>query len=91
MKFIYTVWFRNLSLAPDDPDREWPACFVVESLSQASASVWGDHLAQKYATATAQEVCSSTTEPFEGTALPGVEKLPVFAEGYEASDEEIGW
>ena len=46
MKYVYAVWLRELSLAEDDPDFEWPACFLIDGASERSAHEWGDHLSE---------------------------------------------
>lgn len=91
MKFIYTVWFRNLKLPTDDQDHEWPACFVVDASGAPDAATWGDRLSSGYATRSGQQFLSSSVEVLEGAELPGKEGLPVIPYGYHATDEEIGW
>ena len=91
MRFVYIVWFRDRSLPADDQDYEWPTCFVIEGQDRESALNWGDHLARRYAQAQGQDLLSSKIESFEETELPGLETLPVIAEGHEATDSELGW
>lgn len=91
MTFVYTVWFADLALLSEDPDYEWPACFVIDGESEASTKKWGDHLADRYARSHGQRVIESRAEPQEVVALPGVDDLPLVREGYEATDDEIGW
>jgi hypothetical protein len=90
MKFVYTVWLRELKLPPDDPDYEWPACFVVDGATEASAQGWGDHLAERYARTHNQAMMSSSVELVTSSTL-GIDTLPVVQEGHEATDTEIGW
>lgn len=91
MKYLYTVWLRDSSLADDDPDFEWPACFLIEGSSARSAQEWGDNLSQRYALANRQSVVGSKVEPAETSTLPGLGGLPLVREGEDATDEEIGW
>jgi hypothetical protein len=84
--FEYVVWFRDESLPPDDQDFEWPACFLVEALSDTAAQKWGDHLAGSYATRTAQVFLWSRVD-----APSGSTGLPIVREGELASDSYIGW
>lgn len=91
MRYVYTVWFRDVSAAVDDQDREWPACFVVEADQGESARQWGDHLARNYALSRGCDFISSEAELTDRSDLPGIEKLPLVQYGAEASDDEIGW
>lgn len=91
MKFVYTVWFRNPSLPPEDQDHEWPACFVVESATEQAALAWGDHLARRYGKKSGQLFVSSRVEAADDADLPGVEMLPLVSDGQDATDDEIGW
>ena len=90
VKYVYTVWFRNPDVSSDDPDYEWPACFIVESADEGRAKCWGDHLAARYASSSGQRLVSSGIEPREVSALPGIDTLPIVSDGHEATDEEIG-
>jgi hypothetical protein len=91
MKYVYTVWLRELSLPEDDPDFEWPACFLIDGASETSAQQWGDGLSQKHAQLNNQTVVRSTVEELGTTALPGLDSLPLVREGEESTDDEIGW
>lgn len=91
MSYVYTAWLQDPLAAEDDPDREWPACFVVRSTDQAAAKAWGDHLAHDYCARKGQKFLYSLIEP---TPLPSpteVDALPAVAVGDHATDEEIGW
>jgi hypothetical protein len=95
-RFEYVVWFRNLRLAPNDEDYEWPAVFAIDADTPDSARAWGDHLAHAYAARTGDIFVSSkvgllldeTTPAHARNAEP---LMPVVVYGHEASDEEIGW
>jgi hypothetical protein len=91
MNFVYTAWFRNPALPPDDQDHEWPACFIIDAASASLAQAWGDHLAQGYARRGDEQFLSSAVELLEGSTLGDTGSLPRFAYGYDASDEEVGW
>jgi hypothetical protein len=91
MKYVYTAWLRDESLPSDDPDHEWPACFVIDGSTEASAKKWGDRLAEGYAGTHGQSVLRSAAEALETSTLPGVDILPVILEGQEAADDDIGW
>lgn len=91
MKYVYTVWFRNQRLASDDPDRDWPACFLIEAPDESAAQGWGDHLAVRYASGRGEDRVSSTVEPLAASKLRGAHDLPQVAYGHEANDDEIGW
>ena len=91
MKYVYTVWLVDESLPVDDPERDWPACFVIEGQTDRSALNWGDSLAKNYAARTRQRVNRSHVESAATSDLPGIDGLPVIAEGHEATDAEIGW
>lgn len=80
-----------MALAEDDPDLEWPACFVIDGASQRSALEWGDKISQRYARDNNQQVLRSAAEAIETCSLPGVDGLPVVREGDNVTDEEIGW
>ena len=91
MKFVYTVWLKDLSLPNDDPECEWPACFIIDGATAKSAKEWGDHLVKRYTRTHNQCMIRSAAETFEQSTAPGLDTLPVIAEGKEATDDEIGW
>lgn len=91
MRYVYTVWLRDLALPEDDPDFEWPACFVIDGASQRSAQEWADNISQRYARVNNQRVLRSMAEAMETSSLPGLDGLPVVREGDDVTDEEIGW
>lgn len=91
MKFVYTVWLRDTSFPPDDPAYEWPALYIIDGVTAESAKEWGDRLAESYARRAEQVFLSSAVEAVDASDLPGLETLPILAEGEEASDDKIGW
>lgn len=90
MKYLFTVWLRDLSLPADDPEFEWPACLVIEGASESSAQAWGDHLSQRYARTSVQTVVRSTTKVLETSRAPGLGQLPVVRVGEEVTDRQRG-
>lgn len=91
MRYIYTAWLRDDSLPEDDPEFEWPACFLISGRSAESARQWGDHLAKRYSVSHGLVVSRSGVVAETDSALPGVAGLPVVEEGSDATDDEIGW
>ncbi len=91
MRYVYTVWLTDPMLPADDPDYEWPACFVIDGRTAASAKEWGDHLSTRYVTSNGGIIVRSETEALEKSTLSGLDQLPIVSEGHEATDDEIGW
>jgi hypothetical protein len=91
MKYVYTVWFRDPDTTAEDPDWEWPSCFVIQGTSEFSAKDWGDRLAVRYSVKSGQEFLRSSIERLEDSTLPAIDSLPVIREGQDTDDEEIGW
>ena len=88
-RFLFTVWFRDSSMTPDEEDYEWPACFEVLAASIELASNWGLHVTHSYLSRkpNLSLLHHSTTE--RSTGISG--ELPVVRYGMDASDSEIGW
>jgi hypothetical protein len=91
MEYIYTVWLRDLAVTEDDPDYEWPACFIVKGNSEQSCKGWGDYLAEKYVKTTKNIILKSMIESKDKSMLTGLESLPIIQEFEEDSDGKIGW
>ncbi len=91
MKYVYTAWFRDDILPENDPDLEWPACFVIEGECAESIQGWGDSIAFEYAKKKEQTFLKSVIESVDISTLLGIELLPVLKEGTQPEDEEIGW
>jgi hypothetical protein len=91
MKYVYTVWLTDVSLPQDDPDYEWPACFIVDAATEAAAKKWGDYLASRYILAAGGNIIRSEVEYVGKSTLSGLDTLPVVPDGHEATDSEIGW
>ena len=90
-KYVYTVWLRDLTTTDDDPDHEWPACFLIIGKNQQAAKKWGDYLSKKYAKTTNNMYMKSEIESFETSTLPGLDTIPLIYEGEEVDDEKIDW
>jgi len=91
MKYVYTVWLRDNSLPTDDPDYEWPACFIIDGTTESSTREWGDQLTRRHAAAHHHDVVRSSVESLEASSLPGTNKLPIVVEGQDVTYDEIGW
>lgn len=94
MRWVYTAWFRDSLATPEDEDREWVACILIEASSESDAHAWGDHLARSMCSRITNEefVGSEVRSPDDRTYMNvAIEDLPTVAYGVEASDEQIGW
>lgn len=94
-RYLYTAWFRSPSLPVDDQDYEWPACMLIDAPSESDAISWGDHLARRYSSRSAEAFLSSSLEPAVNATsgiplIPG-DGLPLVIAGVDATDTEIGW
>lgn len=93
VRFVYTAWFRDKALPPDDPDHEWVACFFVDAETGGDAQAWGDHLARRRASRwpdepfLSSEVLLPEDPMFTGMTLD----LPVVTYGVDVRDRFIGW
>jgi hypothetical protein len=90
MKLVYTVWFRDLAVPMDDPDHEWPACFVIEGENASGIEEWGNHLAQKYADSHGQQLLASRVETPDAVGSR-IDDLPTVFAGVDVGDDAIGW
>jgi hypothetical protein len=91
MKYIYTVWFNDASLPAEDPDFDWPACFIVDAKNQLFAKKWGDYLSLKYAQKNGMEISSSDVKNLSESSMKNTHALPEIEDGQEAGDDVIGW
>jgi hypothetical protein len=91
MTLVYTVWFRSPRFPQDDPDHEWPACFVINGESAEHAQPWGDMLAKRYAERTGEIFLWSEIEAVADPLPANVLELPIVHQGVDASDQHIGW
>jgi hypothetical protein len=91
MKHVYTSWFKDLSFDDDDPEAEWPACFIIEGEDVKQCKAWGDTLSKSYATRSSQIFLRSNMESIEDCTLTEIRSMPVVKEGEMASDRDIGW
>ena len=87
--FLFTAWFQDRLLAPDEQDYEWPACFEVLAASAVLASDWGLRLAHAYVSRNPNlSLLRHSTVPQPGGSSGN---LPVISYGTDASDSDIGW
>lgn len=90
--YEYVAWIRDNSLAEGDPDREWPAVFIVTAGTAAEAQAWGDHLAQaRFSPGESEELIRSVIGPVGESSSANLSDVPVVPHGYEATAAEIGW
>lgn len=89
-RFLYVAWFCTVDLPIDDPDYEWPACILIESATADAALAWGDHLATSFSRRQPDEKFLRS-EVMAEDARGDASSLPIISDGYEASDDEIGW
>lgn len=86
--YQYVAWFRDHTLASDEQDYEWPACFVIEAADAAEARRWGDHLASDYSRSReGREFLRSDLDPdhWEDGQATRIKT------GEDPTDELIGW
>lgn len=89
---MFTVWFRNESLPPDEEDYEWPACFIISAANERKAQEWGGHLANRFSRSHPNErLLRVKVEPIEKYSTESLASVPRIEHGYEATDDEIGW
>lgn len=92
-EFLYSAWFVDETALPNDQDREWVACILINADCADDARSWGDSLAHDRATKRLSErLLRSSIE--DRTSLPktmDLSNLPRIEAGQLASDEEIGW
>jgi hypothetical protein len=88
--YAYAVWFRDLTMLPDDQDYEWVACIAIEAPTESEAQSWGDHLAHRRSQ-------GATDAVFLHSSVKPIVKYdvrrdgPLVSAGMDVSDEVIGW
>ena len=87
--YVFTAWFRDDSLAPDEQDHEWPACFEVLAASPEAATAWGAHLSKGYVAR--QSHLALLRYSVEALPAGPSGALPLVRYGVAATDREIGW
>jgi len=90
-RYVYTVWFRDLTLANFEEGYEWPACFLIEAPSPDDAHSWGDHLANSYTKRKQAELFLKSGIEEAGDAKGDLSTLPLVLVGKTATDAELGW
>jgi hypothetical protein len=90
--WLYTVWFKDNRLEPNEEDYEWCACIVIEANSPEEAVAWGNTLSTMYISShSSNEFLTSNAIRFDKEGYKHTEDLPFIRYGQVASDEEIGW
>jgi hypothetical protein len=92
MEYVYTAWFRDTNLDPDDQDYEWPACMLIDAPGRSEATEWGDHHAKRFSSNhPSEQFLRSGSEPIEHYANIDRSSMPQVQWRQEAIDAEIGW
>ena len=92
-EFLYSAWFVDEAALPDDQDREWVACILINADCAEAARSWGDTLAQDRAAHSPSdrflrssiEDKACLDEATDWSSVPRVEA------GRLISDEKMGW
>jgi len=92
-EFVYSAWFTDVNAHPDDQDREWVVCFVIDASSAKQAQDWGDTLSRdRVARLPKDRFARSTVElKRDVRAVTDWSSVPRIRSGQLASDPEIGW
>jgi hypothetical protein len=92
-EFLYSAWFIDDAALPDDQDREWVACILIDADCADAAKSWGDSLAQDRATHNPSErfLWSSIEDMMPLPEATDLSSVPHIEAGQLASSEEIGW
>ncbi|WP_303312498.1 hypothetical protein [Hymenobacter sp. BT730] len=91
-KWLYTVWFIDNNLLPDEEDYEWGACIVIEANCAEDAKEWGDKLSKEYIQRNhINTFAKSGLVKFAQEDYTDISDLPFIEYGHLASDKEIGW
>ncbi len=91
--WIYTVWFRDENLLPDEQDHEWNAVIAIRASSSEFAKNWGDTLAKRRSLK-GKDAIFLRSEVGSKSQFSGVTNwstVPVVDFGQEVSDEVLGW
>ena len=89
--YVYTAWLQDSSLANDEQDFEFPACFRVAALSENAALEWGDSLVRGLCSRRSEVAFLKSTAKLANLEDPAVVALPKVEYGRMADDHEIGW
>lgn len=92
-EFLYSAWFVDETALPDDQDREWVACILIDVDCADAAKSWGDSLAQDRATHNPNErfLRSSIEDKKSLSEAMDLSNVPRIDAGLPVSNEEIGW
>lgn len=93
-RWIYSVWFRDVTLDLDEQDHEWVAMLEIQAETAALAKQWGDHLAQRRAkrdsaTDFLRSEVLSPKDPLYVNAT--MRSIPSVSFGMEPTDTYLGW
>ena len=90
--YLYSVWFEDKKLDKDDQDKQWVACFLINSENSLSAKSWGDIISEKYLENNRDNnFLSSDIEELNSSNTENVSMLPKIEYGFYPSQEYIGW
>src|SRR3546814_5745544 len=68
-EFLYSAWFVDENALPNDQDREWVACILIDADCADAAKSWGDSLAQDRAAKSLSE-CFLWSSIEDKTSVP---------------------
>jgi hypothetical protein len=85
--FMYSAWFRDETLLPDDQDYEWVGMFIIEAESASAALAWGDELAKRHAVKSGEPFIRSYVEdPLDYSQCTNFDATPRIAVGDDTCD-----
>ena len=92
-EFLYSAWFVDEAALPDDQDREWVACILIDADCAETARSWGDSLAQDRATLSPSDcfVRSSIEDKAYLDEAADWSSVPRVEAGRPVSGEKMGW
>jgi hypothetical protein len=93
-RWIYSAWFRNVTLDASEQDYEWVAVLEIQAETAPLAKQWGDHLAQRRVKLDpSNEFLGSDVlspkDPLYANAT--MHSIPSVSFGAEATDAQLGW
>src|SRR3546814_20556456 len=89
-EFLYSAWFVDENALPNDQDREWVACILIDADCADAAKSWGDSLAHDRAAKSLSE-CFLWSSIEDTTSVPeptDLLSLPRIKAGQLASDRK---
>ena len=88
--FVYTVWFRDPAMEPEDQDYEWCACIRIIAAAAETAQAWGDHLSKRRSQNGHSDIFLKSDVEVDDMTYE-LDQMPSVTDGDEASDAFIGW